>query len=71
MVVAAVVTLALGLAGCQGERHVIGKRHVGTTYYVDCQTGFKDGPNGKKEAVIVHQVVTKAAYDKAAEGGDC
>lgn len=70
MASAAVLVLAASLSACKSDRQVVGKRHVGSTYYVDCRTGFTDGPRGK-EAVIVHQVVTKAEYDRAVTGGGC
>lgn len=69
-VLAATAALLLSLTACQSDRQVVGKRHVGTIYYIDCRTGFRDGAKGK-EAVIVHQVVTKAKYDKTSAGDDC
>lgn len=58
------------LTACGGDRAVVGKRHVGSAYYIDCRTGYKD-VGGKKEALITHQVVTKAKFDAAKEGDDC
>lgn len=64
------VTLTFTLSACTSDRQVIGKRQVNGIYYVDCRTGFRT-VNGKKEAIIVHQTVTKREYDKTKTGDDC